>query len=105
MKLYLVSLFLALLAAFALAGEETQKAVVVTYPKDTPSSVIEQAMQAIKDAGGSITHEYNLIKGFAATTSTKALESVRAMGEAYNPFIEEDVMVSISGQTSTDDSA
>lgn len=56
------------------------QAVVVSYPKDTPQSVIDQAMEAIKKAvgptspcaeasvayiqqGGIITHEYSIIKG------------------------------------------
>lgn len=39
----------ALLAAFALAVAP-QKPVIVSYPNDTPQSVIDQAMDAIKKA-------------------------------------------------------
>lgn len=53
--------FLAL-AVGVLAATAPQKPVIVTYPANTPNSVIDQAMQAIKDAGGMITHEYKLIK-------------------------------------------
>jgi hypothetical protein len=53
--------FLAL-AIGVVAAIAPQKAVIITYPADTPGSVIDQAMQAIKDAGGVITHEYKLIK-------------------------------------------
>jgi hypothetical protein len=39
-----------------------QKAVIVTYPEDTPDHVLDKAMEAIEAAGGMITHEYKLIK-------------------------------------------
>lgn len=41
---------------------DIQKSVLITYPKDTPDSVVNQAKKAIVDAGGLITHEYTLIK-------------------------------------------
>ncbi len=50
------------LVAIAFAVTLPQKAVIVSYPDDTPDSVIEQAKGAIKAAGGIITHEYKLIK-------------------------------------------
>ncbi|KAK2801091.1 hypothetical protein FQN50_007900 [Emmonsiellopsis sp. PD_5] len=98
MKLYLFTLLLALVLPAVCAAALPQKAVVVTYPADTPNSVIDQAKEAIKEAGGTITHEYNLIKGFAAMASAKALEAVSALETAYNPFIEEDTIVSVGGQ-------
>lgn len=45
-----------------LAAQAPLKAIIVSYPNDTPTSVIDQAMAAIKEAGGVITHEYKLIK-------------------------------------------
>lgn len=50
------------MATVALAVATPQKAVIVSYPNDTPDSVVEQAKNAIKAAGGIITHEYQLIK-------------------------------------------
>lgn len=38
------------------------KSILVTYPPETPNSVVEQAKKAVVDAGGIITHEYTLIK-------------------------------------------
>jgi hypothetical protein len=38
-----------------------------------------------------------LLKGFAAKASESALETVKALGEKYVPFIEEDSIVSIDG--------
>jgi hypothetical protein len=46
------------LIAFVLAVPPTQKPVVVSYPDDTPSSVIDQAIEEIRKDGGIITHEY-----------------------------------------------
>lgn len=52
------------LAAVALAATTTmpQKSVIVSYPDNTPDSVVEQAKNAIKSAGGMITHEYKIFK-------------------------------------------
>ncbi|KAF2478753.1 hypothetical protein BDY17DRAFT_328271 [Neohortaea acidophila] len=97
MKLYITALLMALLAAFALAqGQATQKAVVISYPKDTPQSVIDQAMEAIKKAGGIITHEYSIIKGFAAKATEQALETVQTLGQHNNVLIEQDQVVGIN---------
>jgi Mrp family chromosome partitioning ATPase len=60
MKFAIISV-LALVTA-TLGANVPQKAVIVSYPDETPDSVINQAMDAIKDAGGMITHEYRLIK-------------------------------------------
>lgn len=59
------SIALLAISLFAIPGLSTaapQKSVIVSYPDDTPNDVIQQAMDAIKKAGGTITHEYNLIK-------------------------------------------
>jgi hypothetical protein len=50
------------LAAVALSVQLPQKAVIVSYPDNTPDSVLDKAKEAIKAAGGMITHEYKLIK-------------------------------------------
>jgi hypothetical protein len=42
-------------------------------------------------------HPTEIIKGFAAKASTKALENVAALGGKYIPVIEEDFIVSIDG--------
>lgn len=53
----------ALLAIGASAVASPQKAVLVTYPdNNTPDSVVNRAMDAIKNAGGTITHQYTLFK-------------------------------------------
>jgi hypothetical protein len=48
--------------AVALSATMPQKAVIITYPENTPEKILEQAKDAIKAAGGLITHEYKLIK-------------------------------------------
>ena len=40
---------------------DVQKSVIVSYPADTPKSVVDQAKQAVRDGGGIVTHEYTLI--------------------------------------------
>jgi hypothetical protein len=116
MKLHILSLFA--LIALALGARMPQKQVIVSYPDNTPDSVLDKAKDAIKEAGGIITHEYKIIKyalsislseiihgisltldsrGFAAQAPAKVLEAVQIMGNDYHAIIEEDQMVSVSG--------
>ncbi|KAL2007141.1 hypothetical protein VTN00DRAFT_8579 [Thermoascus crustaceus] len=97
MKLALLVLSILLGLLSFTQAVKTQKSFVVTYPHDTPDSVLNQAKQAITDAGGVITHEYQLIKGFAAKASANVIESVSTLSAAYNPFIEEDKVVTADG--------
>lgn len=46
--------------------------------------------------GGVITHEYNIIKGFAAKAPAKALETIQALGAGHNVLVEEDQVVHIN---------
>ena len=118
MKFYIFSLLLAVLA-ITVGAIAPQKAVIVTYPEHTPDSVLRDAMNAIEEAGGVITHEYSmsrsippqieyalmltsvtdLIKGFAAKASAKALQTVTTLGAEFLPVIENDQIVSIDGDT------
>jgi hypothetical protein len=60
MKLAIISALA--MSAIVLGAQLPQKAVIVSYPNDTPDSVLNQAKDAIKAAGGMVTHEYKLIK-------------------------------------------
>ena len=62
------SILLAFIAV-ALAATQPQKAVIISYPDNTPDKILDQAKQAITDAGGIITHEYKLIKSVACYDS------------------------------------
>lgn len=116
MRLTIHLLLIAFLMALAYAATDS-KQVIVSYPKDTPDSVIEHAMSVIKEAvsishilyialahnfqGGIITHEYKtLIKGFAATAPSKVVNSVKALGEKYQAIVEDDQVVSVAGGSS-----
>ncbi|KAJ0423840.1 hypothetical protein BJY00DRAFT_277526 [Aspergillus carlsbadensis] len=91
MKLFYAGLALTLLP-LALANS-----VLVTYPKNTPDSVIDEAKDSIRKAGGIITHEYSLvIKGFAADAPEEAIQQVSTQSSLYKPTIEQDQPVSIS---------
>jgi hypothetical protein len=50
-----------LISAVAAAVQQ-QKAVIISYPSNTPSRVLDQAKKAVVKAGGMITHEYQIIK-------------------------------------------
>ncbi|KAK4240269.1 hypothetical protein C8A03DRAFT_42223 [Achaetomium macrosporum] len=83
-----------LLAALTLLSGVTavdvHKSVLITYPPETPDSVVNQAKKAVVDAGGVITHEYTLIKGFAAKVGEKVIDTVSAWGQEYQVLVEED---------------
>jgi hypothetical protein len=61
MKLSIFATLAAVLTV-ASAAVQPQRQVVVSYPDDTPNSIIEAAMNEIKAAGGVITHEYKIFK-------------------------------------------
>jgi hypothetical protein len=52
-----------------------------------------QSAAADNDSVGIITHEYNIIKGFAATAPASALEMVSTLSDVYKCEIEEDSVV------------
>jgi ABC-type branched-subunit amino acid transport system substrate-binding protein len=60
MRFLLLSLFVALFFASAYAVKQQQKAVIITYDQDTPDHEVNKAIEALKEAGGVITHEYSM---------------------------------------------
>ncbi|KAF1831042.1 hypothetical protein BDW02DRAFT_572389 [Decorospora gaudefroyi] len=93
MRFAILSLLIALLATFAMAAAP-HRSVIISWPNDTPDEIVEQSKEAIRKAKGVITHEYNIIKGFAATAPASALEVVSALStDAYKCEIEEDGIV------------
>ncbi len=114
-----VSIFSVLaFVAVALSASMPQKSIIVSYDQNTPDSVLNQAKEAIKAAGGMITHEYVLFKyvhpmspfvvscltifhrGFAAKAPARVLETVQIWGNDYHAIIEEDQIVSVYGNGS-----
>ncbi|TEY48903.1 hypothetical protein BOTCAL_0289g00020 [Botryotinia calthae] len=89
----LAVLAISLFSIPGLSAAAPQKSVIVSYPDDTPNNIVQQAMDAIKNAGGVITHEYKLIKGFAAKAPAQVLVTVQAWGKDYHAVIEEDQVV------------
>ncbi|KAF2033521.1 hypothetical protein EK21DRAFT_58431 [Setomelanomma holmii] len=92
MRFILTSVVVALLAVFTMAVAP-HKSVIMSWPNDTPDSVVEEAKQAIIAAKGTITHEYNIIKGFACTGPASIFEKVSTMNADHKPEIEEDGIV------------
>lgn len=62
MKLLFFSYLVVFLFSATVLAIAPQKAVILTYPEGTPDSVMDQAKDAIRTAGGVITHEYKIIK-------------------------------------------
>ncbi|KAF3394457.1 hypothetical protein F1880_005560 [Penicillium rolfsii] len=88
----------ALLALLPVAlAAKSLKSVIVSFPDGTPARVIDQAKDSLVAAGGIITHEYHLFPGFAAEAPVTALQTLSTQDAAYKPTIEEDKIVSISG--------
>ncbi|TVY23870.1 Uncharacterized protein LHYA1_G006167 [Lachnellula hyalina] len=92
-----IAIFSVVALAALVSGLLPQKSVIITYPDATPNDIIDSAKSTIKDAGGTITHEYKLIKGFAAKVPASALETFTTSSKEYHAVIEEDQMVSING--------
>ncbi|TDZ23015.1 Uncharacterized protein C8034_v001252 [Colletotrichum sidae] len=88
--------FALLLAAFTVVPSvfavDQMKSVIIWAPDDsTPDSVIAKAREAIVAANGKITHDYSLIRGFAAITGAKVLESVQTFSDGLK--IDDDQQV------------
>ncbi|KXG49965.1 Proteinase inhibitor, propeptide [Penicillium griseofulvum] len=49
---------------------------IITCKKDADDSQVESVKQHAKDQGGSIIHEYSLIKGFAVTFPENTVHSL-----------------------------
>jgi len=56
--------FLALLSLLLLvsAVKLPQKSVLISFPDETPSHILDKTKEAITNLGGQITHEYNIFK-------------------------------------------
>ena len=89
MRFATLSVLTALFAATTMAAAP-QRSVIISFPNETPDHIVEEAKEGIRKAKGVITHEYNIIKGFAAKAPASALEFVTTMGEQYKVEIEED---------------
>ncbi|OTA92562.1 hypothetical protein M434DRAFT_74447 [Hypoxylon sp. CO27-5] len=90
----------ALAVAHGASAVDIQKSVIVSFPTETTDDIINRAKDDIRNAGGIITHEYQLIKGFAAKAPQKILESVSAWSAEYHAVIEEDQIVEVQTNSS-----
>ncbi|KAM0714033.1 hypothetical protein Q7P37_010997 [Cladosporium fusiforme] len=119
MKFFLATLLVAIMVALAMAAEDL-KPVIVSYPKGTPQSELDELKVAIEEAKGIVTHEYNLIGKFALTFLTLAsilhrlrrrrairmglaakvpatfIETIRTMGKDHDVVVEDDKEISIN---------
>ena len=59
----LITFLLATLALFSsVIAVDLKTEVLITYPDEVPDWVVTEAKEFISNAGGVITHEFNLIK-------------------------------------------
>ncbi|KAI2615082.1 hypothetical protein GGR54DRAFT_308136 [Hypoxylon sp. NC1633] len=86
----------ALAVAQGISAVDIQKSIIVSFPSETTDDIVNRAKDDIEKAGGIITHEYQLIKGFAAKAPQKIIEAVSAWSAEFNVVIEEDQVVQIS---------
>jgi hypothetical protein len=59
----------ALAAAQGAFAVDIQKAIIMSFPHETPDDVVNRAMDEIRKAGGTVTHEYKLLKYEASFNS------------------------------------
>ncbi|KAF2264282.1 hypothetical protein CC78DRAFT_544258 [Lojkania enalia] len=91
MRFFFLAFFFTLLVAYAMAVPAEKQSVIISYPNDTPQSVVDDAIKAVKDAGGKITHVYNIIKGFACEAPVPFLENFRvSIASEHQGVVEED---------------
>lgn len=115
MRFYTTILFVCALIVAALARPPPLKMVVVSYPKDTPPSIVDKAIEEVSKAGGVVTHQYckntrpqpttvhgltlhlALIKGFTAKVSDAMIETINTLStDKYPAFVEDDSIITIS---------
>ncbi|KAF4464811.1 hypothetical protein FALBO_8356 [Fusarium albosuccineum] len=78
----------------ALAVDQKKSAIVWFEDDSTPDSVVNEAKNALIEAGGKITHVYSIIKGFSVIAPEKALELVQTSHTEHQIHVEEDEVVS-----------
>ena len=90
MKLSILASLATLLAVGA-AISQPQRQVIVSYPDNTPDSVLEAAKNEIKAAGGFITHEYKIFKCVSVIAhSCCAMSALRPLLTRYQGIRRED---------------
>ncbi|KAL7624570.1 hypothetical protein AAE478_006137 [Parahypoxylon ruwenzoriense] len=93
---FLSTIAAALAVAQGVSAVDIQKSIIVSFPSETTDDIVNRAKDDIRKAGGIITHEYQLIKGFAAKAPQKIIETVSAWSAEFNAVIEEDQVVQIN---------
>ncbi|KAF4125938.1 hypothetical protein GMORB2_1184 [Geosmithia morbida] len=84
-------------ATLAVVPNVLGKSAVISFAdKDTPDSIVQKAKDDIIAAGGTITHTYNIIKGFAVEAPEDALAAISAWGTEHKMTVEADQEMSIN---------
>ncbi|KAF1970169.1 hypothetical protein BU23DRAFT_557059 [Bimuria novae-zelandiae CBS 107.79] len=68
--------------------------VIISFPKDAPGQLLEDAKEKVRNtAGAKITHEYTIINAFAASVPDTMFSDLQALSTKYPPVIEGDGIV------------
>ncbi|KAM0691357.1 hypothetical protein Q7P36_010128 [Cladosporium allicinum] len=101
MKSFITALLVAIFVALAMAATNSHveyKPIIVSYPKGTPYSEMDELKAAIVKVKGQITHEYKLFMGLAASVPADFVATIKTMGEDHHVSVEEDQILSINDQ-------
>jgi hypothetical protein len=89
--------FLAAFLLFTVTMATNYKAIVVSYPNDTPNvdRIVADAKKQIVENGGEITHEYSIIHGFAANVpiSDTFSTTMQTWEKEHGATVEEDAVM------------
>ncbi|KAI5852232.1 hypothetical protein BZA05DRAFT_444770 [Tricharina praecox] len=95
MKLITVA---AALLSFAVMVAAANKKYIVTFPNNTSSQVVDDALAELVAGGAKLLHRYSLIQGFAIESPEETMETYRVKAQSLSenkPSIEEDQVVTI----------
>ncbi|KAJ4289719.1 hypothetical protein N0V90_011049 [Kalmusia sp. IMI 367209] len=90
MRFALISFIVALLAAVTMAVPPNFYDVIISFPKEAPDYLLDEAKQAVRNGKGTITHEYTIIKGFSAKVPGNLFAGIRALSTEFPAIIEGD---------------
>ncbi|KAF1961376.1 hypothetical protein CC80DRAFT_488666 [Byssothecium circinans] len=98
MRFTLFSLIVAALFAMTTLAVAPMHSVIISFPKEAPDSLLQSAKDQVVAAKGKITHEYNIIKGFAAELPKSAMETIQTLSAEFPALIESDGVVTTQGE-------
>ena len=97
MRFAFVTFLVTIFFVMTTAAVVPMHSVIISFPAEAPDHLLQNAKDAVIAAKGKITHEYNIIKGFAAQLPKSAMETIQTMSTEYPALIESDGLVTTQG--------